>query len=88
MFSAPASTHPVADPESDPKQSLYREFRRQWQSNFGLHEMTRRDVEKALGLVRSQVKNWLELAEQDGWIQKTSKNPAKFVMSGQQQSLL
>ena len=88
VLSVPASIRPTADPESDPKQSLYREFRRQWQNNFGPHEMTRSDVEKALGLVRSQVIKWLERAEQDGWIQKTSNNPAKFALSGHQQSLL
>ena len=88
VLSIAASNRPIADPESDPKQSLYREFRRQWQSYFGQHEKTRGDVEKAFGLVRSQVNKWLERAEQDGWIQKTSEKPAKFVMRGRQQSLL
>lgn len=88
VLSVSTSIRTTADPESDPKQSLYREFCRQWQSNFGQQEKTRRDVEKAFGLVRSQVNKWLERAEQDGWIQKTSENPAKYAMSGHQQSLL
>ena len=86
--SPPMSMRVEAGPGLDAKQSLYREFQRQWQNNFGPREMTRRDVETALGLVRSQVNKWLELAEQDGWIKRTSKNPAKYALSDHQQSLL
>ena len=84
-FSAPAGSQPTtADPGSNPKQSLYTEFRRQWQSNFGPREMTRMEVEESLDLVSSQVKKWLERAEQDGWIHKTSKKPVKFALRGPQ----
>ena len=83
-FSTPAGSTPATDLESDRKHSLYTEFRRQWQSNFGPREMTRGEVEESLDLVSSQVKRWLERAEQDGWIRKTSKKPVKFALRGPQ----
>lgn len=75
--STPAGSKPAG---SDAQHSLYAEFRRQWQSNFGPREMTPSEVEESLDLVSSQVKKWLEQAEQDGWIQKTSKRPIKFAL--------
>ena len=83
-FSTPAGSTSATGPESDRKHSLYTEFRRQWQSNFGPREMTRGEVEESLDLVSSQVKRWLERAEQDGWIRKTSKKPLKFALRGPQ----
>ncbi len=82
------SSATAAMPRTDPKHSLYREFRRQWRQSFGTNEVKRVDVAKALDLVPSQVNKWLSRAEQDGWIQRTCKNPAKYVIRGQQQSLL
>lgn len=38
-----------------------------------------KDIEHGLDLVPSQVKKWLERAEQEGLIQQISKRPAKFV---------
>ena len=73
---------------ADSKNALYDEFCRQWRSKFGLQEMKRKDVEKILDLVPSQVSKWLARAEQDGQIQRTSKNPAKFALRDHQQSLL
>ena len=86
--SVPAPARTIADAGCDSDRSLYTEFRRQWRSNFGTDEMKRKDVEKALGLVPGQVKKWLERAEQDGWIRRTSKSPARFALSGEQKSLL
>ena len=40
-----------------------------------------KDVEQESGLVPSQVKRWLEQAEQDGLIEQISKRPAKFVLA-------
>ncbi len=86
--SAPSGSKPTgSDAGSDPKHSLYAEFRRQWQSNFGPREMTGGEVEESLDLVSSQVKRWLERAEQDGWIHKTSKKPVKFALRGSQLEL-
>ena len=43
-----------------------------------------KDVEKALGLVQSQVKAWLSRAEQEGHIQRTSMRPARFAFCERQ----
>ena len=61
---------------------LYSAFCDHLQVLAGGGELKRRDVETKLGLVRSQVTEWLKRAEQDGRIQWTSKNPAKFTVSG------
>ena len=87
-FAAPTPVRTASEPGSDPRHSLYTEFRRQWQSNFGTREMKRKDVATTLDLVSTQVNKWLERAEQDGWIRRTSKNPAKFALSDNQKSLL
>ena len=78
----------VGNTGTNPKHPLYREFCRQWQSNFGTSEVKRADVATVMDLVPSQVTKWLNRAEQDGWIQRTSKNPAKYAIRRQQQSLL
>ena len=43
-----------------------------------------KDVEQEFDLVPSQVKTWLERAEQGGLIQRVSKRPAKFVLTKNQ----
>lgn len=43
-----------------------------------------KDVEAALGLVRSQAAKWLARAEQEGLIQKTSTTPARFAFCERQ----
>ena len=83
---APADT--ATDSDADPKNSLYVEFCRQLRSIFGYSEFKRKDVEKTLDLVPSQVGKWLERAEQDGKIQRTSKRPAKFTLSSNRKPLL
>lgn len=76
------------DSDADPKNLLYMEFCRQLRSIFGSGEIQRKDVEKTLDLVPSQIRKWLERAEQDGQIRWTSKRPAKFTLSGNQKSWL
>lgn len=73
---------------TDKRHALYREFCRQWENNFGSSEVKRGDVATVMDLVPSQVTKWLNRAEQDGWIQRTSKSPAKYAIRRQQQSLL
>ena len=69
--------------------AIYAEFRRQLRSLLSqTGEMKRSEIERALGLVRSQVSNWLERAEQEGWIHCTSKRPRKVALSDDQGSLL
>ena len=67
---------------TDSADMLYTAFCRQLWAIAGGGHMKPRDVETRLGLVPSQVKKWLQRAEQDGRIQWTSKNPAKFILSG------
>ena len=67
---------------TDSADMLYTAFCRQLWAIAGGGHMKPRDVETTLGLVPSQVKKWLQRAEQDGRIQWTSKNPAKFILSG------
>ena len=74
-----ASDDAAADSVTDPKRALYMEFCRQLQGISGSGQIKRKDLGETLGLVPSQVSRWLERAEQDGWIQWTSKRPAKFI---------
>ena len=67
---------------ADSADMLYTAFCRQLWAIAGGEHLKRRDVEMRLGLVPSQVKKWLQRAEQDGRIQWTSKKPAKFILSG------
>lgn len=87
----PSSVRAPADgainSDVDPKNLLYAEFCRLLRITFGPSEFKRKDVEKALDLVPSQIGRWLERAEQDGQIQRASKRPAKFTLSGNQKSL-
>ena len=82
------SSGTAGDTGADSTHTLYEEFCRQWQNNFGASEVKRRDVETVMDLVPSQVTKWLNRAEQEGWIQRTSKNPAKYAICRPQQSLL
>ena len=82
------SSRAAGNTDPNPKHALYTEFCRQWQANFGTREVKRGDVATVMDLVPSQVNKWLNRAEQDGWIQRTSKNPAKYAIRRQQQSLL
>ena len=69
----------AASPTPEPKNVLYKEFCRQL--HFLLKsagEMKPKEIGDALSLVQSQVTNWLNRAEQDGRIRRTSKKPAKF----------
>lgn len=67
---------------TDSADVLYTAFCRQLWAIADDRHVKRRDVETRLGLMPSQVKEWLQRAEQDGRIQWTSRNPAKFMLSG------
>lgn len=60
---------------------LYKGFCYQLQRIAQGGSLKPRDVEKRLGLVRSQVNEWLKRAEADGRIRWISKKPATFVLS-------
>ena len=68
------------------KDALYQEFCRQLPNIFEVQELRPKEIEEALGLVRSQAKKWLEQAVQDGLIQQTSKKPIRFVLRERQKS--
>lgn len=71
----------------DPKDVLYQAFCHQLHSLLkSAGEMKTKEIGDALSLVRSQVTDWLNRAEQDGQIRRTSKKPAKFRL--QESSLL
>ncbi len=63
------------------KDVLYTEFCRQLVIIGKGDQLKRRDVEKRLGLVPSQVRAWLNRAENDGKLRWTSKKPAGFMVS-------
>lgn len=75
-------------PGADSPNPLYAEFCRQLQDKFAVGEVRRTDLTKSLDLVPSQIKKWLEQAESEGWLRRTSKNPAKYAVIKRQQSLL
>ena len=80
---AHASASPRVGTGIDLKDSLYEEFRKRLPRVAG-DSFKPKDVEKALGLVPSQVKSWLGRAEQEGFIQKTSRRPARFAFRERQ----
>ena len=67
---------------------LYAEFCRQLQSKFEAGEFKRQDIVNAMKIVLSQANKWLEQAEKDGLIKRTSINPAKYALNKGQPSLL
>lgn len=73
---------------SGEEHSLYAMFCQLLPTYFGAEEMTRKSVGDAMDLVPTQVKKWLERAEHDGWIRRTSTKPEKFSLSAKQLSLL
>ena len=64
----------------DQTNELYEQFCWQLQRLMKKGAMKPREIEQALGLVRSQVSEWLKRAEQDGKIQRISRNPTKFAL--------
>ena len=67
----------------DLKDAFYMEFLERLPVIFN-DRFKPKDVEKALGLVQSQVKTWLARAEQEGFIQQTSRTPARFAFCERQ----
>ncbi len=69
------------------KDKLYIQFREELKSLMQPQSaMKTREIQKALGLVQSQVEKWLERAQKDGWIHQISKRPVKYEL--QRKSLL
>ena len=74
---------PIASPDLDLGDRLYAEFCKLL-ADAGNGRIRPKDLEQALGLVRSQVRAWLARAEQDGLIQQASKNPVTFILTDNQ----
>ena len=67
----------------EPRDVIYKEFCRQLHVLLrATAEMKPKEIGTALGLVPSQISNWLERAEQEEQIQKTSRKPVKFGLRG------
>lgn len=60
---------------------LYVEFCRQWRRILGPGPKRLNELGEALDLVPSQLRKWLDRAEQEGRIRRTSKKPVKFALS-------
>lgn len=71
---------PPALPSRNSKDDLYVNFC-ELLPNIANPSFRPKDVEQAFVLVPSQVKKWLERAEQGGIIQRVSKKPARFVLA-------
>ena len=64
----------------DPAYALYCEFLRQLRALLQAGPRRRRDIEKALWLIPSQARVWLERSEQSGEIQRVSNRPITFAL--------
>ena len=70
-------------PNLEPKDAIYKEFCRQLHVLLrSTPELKPKEIGNALGLVPSQVSDWLDRAEQEDQIRQTSKRPAKFGLQG------
>jgi len=70
---------PTIGATPNPRNELYRTFcqlLRALLSSSG--ELKPTEINERLDLVPSQVKNWLKRAEQDGYVERSSKRPIKF----------
>ena len=86
----PTSRLPYMDKPVEPtspsvklRDRLYADFCRLL-PKIGGDDIRPKGIEQALGLARAQVRAWLERAEQDGVIQRTSKRPAIFSLTKNQ----
>jgi len=71
------ASHPGKDPSDD----LYAVFSRRLQDLLNRSDSLRtRQVEDALGIVKSQAAEWLGRAQEEGWLIQTSKNPKRFAL--------
>ena len=67
----------------EPRDALYEAFCRQLHVCLrSTREMKPKEIGGALGLTPSQVKSWLDRAEQEEQIRRTSKKPVKFGLPG------
>lgn len=71
------------NPNLEPKDAIYKEFCRQLHILMrSTPEIRPKEIGEALGLAPSQVNNWLDRAEQEEQVQKTSRKPVKFGLRG------
>ena len=69
----------ASDGEPESKNELYVAFCRQLRLILNTAgEMKPKEVGDALGLVQNQTANWLDRAEREGLVRRTSKRPVKF----------
>ena len=66
-------------PAPESKDALYKTFCQQLHIRLeSAGELKSKEIENALGIVRSQATAWLKRAEQDGYIERASKRSASF----------
>ena len=83
-----ASDHPRVDdpvdssgPSEDPTDDLYAVFSRRLQDLLKRSDSLKtRQIEDALGIVKSQAAEWLGRAQLEGWLIQTNKSPKRFTL--------
>ena len=76
--SAAAAEADVAVHQGD---ALYGEFRRQLRTLLSNGPTRPKSIQEALGLIPLQARRWLERAEQDGEIERTSRSPVTYALT-------
>ena len=79
----PGDADPVdaLHPGKDPSDDLYAVFSRRLQDLLKRSDSLKtKQVEDALGIVKSQAAEWLGRAQEEGWLIQTSKNPKRFAL--------
>ena len=67
----------------DPTADLYAVFSRRLQDLLKRSDSLKtRQIEDALGIVKSRAAEWLGRAQQEGWLIQTSKSPKRYALRG------
>lgn len=66
---------------AEPRDALYAEFCRQWRRILGPGPKRLKELQETLDLVPSQLRRWLDRAEREGRIRKTSRKPVKYALN-------
>ena len=77
----PAATAVEVAVAVDQGDALYGEFRRQLRTLLSNGPTRPKSIQEALGLIPLQARRWLERAEQDGEIERASRNPVTYALT-------
>ena len=77
----PSAAAAEADVAVDQGDALYGEFRRQLRTLLSNGPTRPKSIQEALGLIPLQARRWLERAEQDGEIERTSRSPVTYALT-------